>query len=79
MYYVYILQSVNTPEHFYVGYTNDLKKRLQTHNSGGSIHTNKFKPWNLRGYIAFDSEEKAKNFEGFLKTGNGRIFQKTHF
>ena len=79
MYYVYVLQSVVEPEHFYVGYTNDLKRRIQTHNSGNSIHTNKFKPWNLRGYIAFDSEEKAKKFENFLKTGNGRIFQKKYF
>lgn len=79
MFYVYILQSIDNPEHFYVGYTNDLKRCIKAHNSGGSIHTNKFKPWELRGYIAFDSEEKARNFEVFLKTGNGRIFQKKHF
>lgn len=79
MFYVYILQSVNIPEHFYVGYTSDLKRRLKDHNNGKSIHTSKFKPWVLRGYIAFDSEEKAANFENFLKTGNGRIFQKKFF
>ena len=79
MFYVYILQSIEQPEHFYVGYTDDLKRRLKQHNSGNSIHTNKFKPWKLRGYIAFDSEEKAQNFEHFLKTGNGRIFQKKFF
>ena len=79
MFYVYILQSINFPEHFYVGYTNDLKRRLKEHNNGNSVHTNKFKPWDLRGYIAFDSEEKAQIFEKFLKTGNGRIFQKKYF
>ena len=79
MYYVYILQSIDFPEHFYVGSTTDLKRRIREHNSGTSIHTNKFKPWNLRGYIAFDSEEKARKFEQFLKTGNGRIFQKKFF
>ena len=79
MYYVYILQSINTPEHFYVGYTDNLKRRLAAHNSGGSVHTNKYKPWQLRTYIAFDNEDKAKAFELFLKTGNGRIFQKNHF
>ncbi len=79
MFYVYILQSIDNPEHFYVGYTDDLKRRIKAHNSGGSIHTNKFKPWKLRGYTAFDSEEKAKKFELFLKTGNGRVFQKKYF
>lgn len=79
MYYTYVLQSVTQPEHFYVGYTDNLKRRLNQHNSGDSIHTNKFKPWELRGYVAFDSEDKAKRFELFLKTGNGRIFQKKFF
>lgn len=79
MFYVYILQSINNPEHFYVGSTCDLKRRIKEHNSGNSIHTNKYKPWYLKGYIAFDDEDKAKKFERFLKTGNGRIFQKKFF
>ena len=79
MHYVYILQSIEFPEHFYVGITNDLKRRIKEHNSGNSTHSNKYKPWNLRGYIAFDSEDKALKFEKFLKTGNGRIFQKKYF
>ncbi|MDR1207231.1 MAG: GIY-YIG nuclease family protein [Rickettsiales bacterium] len=79
MFYVYILQSINNPEHFYVGYTIDLKKRIKDHNSGFSIHTNKFKPWNLYYYSAFNTQEKAEKFEAFLKSGNGRIFQKKHF
>jgi predicted GIY-YIG superfamily endonuclease len=78
MFYVYILQSINNPEHFYVGYTNDLKKRIKDHNSGFSIHTNKFKPWKIRSYFAFDTKEKAEKFEAYLKTGNGRIFSKKH-
>ncbi|MBQ7185412.1 MAG: GIY-YIG nuclease family protein [Alphaproteobacteria bacterium] len=79
MYYTYILQSIEYPEHFYVGYTDDLERRFKQHNSGSSVHTNKFRPWKLRGYIAFDTEDKAKDFEQFLKTGNGRTFQKKHF
>ena len=79
MFYVYILQSINRPEHFYVGCTSDLKRRFKEHNDGKSLHTSKFKPWGLRGYVAFDSEEKARIFENFLKTGNGRIFQKKFF
>lgn len=79
MFYVYILQSINNPEHFYTGYTEDLKKRLKDHNNGCSIHTSKFKPWDLYYYSAFNTKEKAESFEKFLKSGNGRIFCKKHF
>ena len=79
MHYVYILQSINHTEHFYVGYTSDLKQRLAEHNSGYLVHTNKYKPWRIYGYSAFNSKEKAEKFETFLKSGNGRVFQKKYF
>jgi predicted GIY-YIG superfamily endonuclease len=34
MHYVYILQSIDQPEHFYVGITTDLNRRLTQHNNG---------------------------------------------
>ena len=76
MKYVYILQSINNPERYYTSITDSLEKRLEEHNSGKSIHTNKFKPWNIKTYIAFSDIKKAEEFEKFLKTGNGRIFIK---
>jgi len=78
MFYVYILQSINNPEHFYVGYTNNLKLRLDEHNSGYARHTNRYKPWKLRTYFAFDNQEKAESFELYLKGHAGRKFQKKH-
>ena len=36
--YVYILQSVNHPEHYYVGHTEDLRQRLKRHNTGEVPH-----------------------------------------
>lgn len=78
MKYVYILQSEAEPDRYYTGSTMDLKRRLQEHNDGQSIHTNKYRPWRLKTYIAFDDEKKATDFEAFLKTGNGRIFTKKH-
>ena len=39
MYYVYIIKSIMHSDQIYVGYTTDLKKRLETHNSGGSVYT----------------------------------------
>jgi putative endonuclease len=50
MYYVYILRSIAQPDQTYIGSTGDLKRRLAEHNSGKSIHTNKFKPWKLEAY-----------------------------
>jgi hypothetical protein len=44
MFYVYLIQREAFPEQRYVGFTSDLKKRMATHNSGGSLHTSKFKP-----------------------------------
>ena len=79
MKYVYILQSETDPKRFYTGCTNDLNKRLKEHNTGQSIHTNKFKPWRVKTYISFDNDQKADKFEDYLKSGNGRIFTKKHF
>jgi len=79
MFYVYILQAINYTDVFYIGYTTDLKKRLKEHNSGQSIHTNKYKPWKIKNYIAFDDEQKARDFEIYLKTHSGRKFCKLHF
>lgn len=79
MFYTYILKSLSNPDHFYIGSTSDLKRRLLEHNSGKSIHTNKFIPWKIKNYFAFEELEKAEKFEKFLKSGNGRIFTKKHF
>ena len=76
MKYVYILQSEKDPERFYTGCTSDLDRKLEEHNSGRSIHTNKFKPWIIKTYVAFDDHKKADEFETFLKTGSGRAFVK---
>ncbi len=53
MFYVYLIQSEAFSEQRYVGFTTDLKKRLATHNAGGSTHTSKYKPWRLISYHAF--------------------------
>ena len=79
MFYVYILQSIENPDCFYIGFTTNLKQRLKEHNSGKSIHTNKYKPWKVKSYFAFDNESKAKDFELYLKTHSGRQFCKKHF
>ena len=76
MKFVYILESVSDPEHYYVGSTVDLGRRLEEHNKGLSVHTNKHKPWKIKTYVAFMDYQRADEFEAFLKTGNGRTFTK---
>jgi putative endonuclease len=78
VYYVYILRSLFDPDETYIGSTANLKRRLSEHNSGKSIHTNKFKPWTLEVYLAFSRRELAERFERYLKTGSGRAFAKRH-
>ncbi len=79
MHYVYILRSVTHPDQTYIGSTHDLKKRLAEHNAGKSVHTNKFKPWELTAYIALPEKHLAETFERYLKSGSGRAFLKRHF
>ncbi len=75
-YYVYILQSEIDGERFYTGFTEDLDSRLKSHNSGGSPHTSKYKPWRIKTAVAFSDREKALDFERYLKSPSGRAFAK---
>jgi predicted GIY-YIG superfamily endonuclease len=79
MHYVYIIQSIHFQDQTYVGCTSNLKKRLYNHNSGTTPHTDKYKPWKLIAYIAFEDKTKAYDFEAFLKSGSGREFKKRRF
>ncbi len=76
MHYVYFIRSLNFPDQTYIGYTTSLNERLEKHNSGGSVHTAKYKPWKLVTYLAFESEKKAKEFEKYIKVGSGHAFAK---
>ncbi len=77
--YVYMLQSIDQPEHYYVGVTEDLENRLKMHNCGKCSHTRKFRPWQIETAVAFRSKEKGIGFETCLKSHSGRAFAKKHF
>lgn len=51
MHYVYLIRSLSAPERTYVGYSSDLRARVRTHNSGGSVHTSRYVPWQLEAYL----------------------------
>jgi predicted GIY-YIG superfamily endonuclease len=74
MKYVYLLQSIDFSDETYVGLTDDLRARFTAHNAGRSPHTAKYKLWRLVTYIAFSNEQKAVEFERYLKSASaGRL------
>jgi predicted GIY-YIG superfamily endonuclease len=79
MYYVYILQSLADDTKHYTGFTEEIEKRLIKHNNGEVPHTTKYKPWEILVYTDFESKEKAKKFEKYLKSHSGSAFSKKHF
>ena len=68
MYYVYVLVSDDKDRLTYVGYTSNLKRRLEEHNKDGSgkRYTGKRK-WVLVYYEAYRSQEDARRREAKLK------------
>jgi putative endonuclease len=66
MYYVYILKSIKTNQ-YYIGYTNDLKKRLSDHNSLKNKATKANAPWELVYYEAYKNRKAATEREKKLK------------
>ena len=76
--YVYLLRSQSDPNQRYVGVTSDLDARLHTHNAGGSPHTSKYVPWGLVTYVCFNDDQRATEFERYLKSDSGRAFANKH-
>jgi len=58
MYYVYLIKSVSD-KNFYIGSTNDLRRRLSEHNSGLVFSTQSRRPFELVYYEAYRSEKDA--------------------
>ena len=76
---VYVLRSDSHPDRYYTGLTDNMERRLATHNSGGSQHTSALRPWTVVAFTTFASPESAAAFEQYLKTGSGRAFSKRRF
>jgi predicted GIY-YIG superfamily endonuclease len=74
MYYVYLLNSIADPNQIYIGYTANIANRLRLHNTGGSPHTAKYRPWNMIACTGFMEKSTAINFEMYLKSQSGRAF-----
>lgn len=73
MHYVYVLKS-KRDNMFYIGYTDDLIRRLKLHNTGKVLSTRNRKPFDLIYYEASINKEDALRREKYLKTTYGHRY-----
>ena len=68
-YFVYLIVSnlKNNKKTSYVGYTNDLNKRIKLHNNGKGAKFTRGKIWKLVYYKKYDSKSIAMKEEFKLK------------
>ncbi|OGC88526.1 hypothetical protein A2419_01740 [Candidatus Adlerbacteria bacterium RIFOXYC1_FULL_48_26] len=84
MHTVYLLENQNDKS-WYIGQTNNLKRRLFEHNSGIGGRTTSLKEkgsWKLIYAEAYLNKQDALGRERFLKGGSGRKYlqkQLTHY
>ena len=75
MHYVYVLRSQKDGK-FYVGYTQNLRKRLVEHNRGHVQSTQHRTPFELVYYEACRAQTDALGREKYLKTAYGKRYLK---
>jgi len=70
MYFVYILQS-QKDKNIYVGFTDNLDRRITEHQEGKNFSTKSRRPFKLMFYEALPTLEEAIEREKFYKSGRG--------
>jgi putative endonuclease len=71
MFYVYILLS-KKDNRFYIGMTNDLKRRIREHNRK-KVRSTKYRlPLKLICYEAYLTKKEAERRELYLKSSDGK-------
>jgi predicted GIY-YIG superfamily endonuclease len=74
MWYVYFLRLADGS--VYVGSTNDLRHRYDSHQRGQVISTKRHLPVALESYVAVPTERHARQLERYFKSGSGKAFAK---
>ena len=77
MWYVYFLELANGD--VYVGSTDDLKRRLASHEKGQVTSTKPHLPLRLKSYVAVETGTTARTLERYFKSGSGKAFANKHF
>ena len=71
MYCTYVLKSLKDGK-LYIGYTANLKKRFEEHQSGKSMSTKSRRPFSLIFFECFCDSKDAKRREKYFKTNKGK-------
>ena len=74
IYYVYMLKSKSVKPITYVGYTNNLKKRIILHNSGKGAKFTRGRKWVLIYKEKYNSKKEAISREYYIK--KNRVLRK---
>ena len=74
MWSVYFLELTNGD--IYVGSTNDLRRRFNSHQSGNVLSTRNYIPAVLKSYVAVADEGIARRLERYFRSGSGKAFAK---
>ena len=77
MWYVYFLELANGD--IYVGSTNDLRRRVKSHNDRQVVSTKSLLPATLRSYVAVETEAVARTLERYFKSGSGKAVARKRF
>ena len=75
MFFVYILRSTRDDK-LYVGYTNNVRRRLEEHSLGKVAITKNRRPFKLIYLEGYLNQQDATTREKFFKTGWGRTHLK---
>ncbi len=75
MFYTYVLRSLKDNK-LYIGFTENLEKRIKEHKLGYVDATKNRRPLKLIYYEACRNKQKALEREKYFKTGYGRRFLK---
>jgi putative endonuclease len=66
-FYVYMLKSLGSKSVTYVGYTSNLKKRIELHNSGKGAKFTRGRKWKLIYKEKIETKSKAISRESYIK------------
>ena len=66
-YYVYMLKSINKNNQTYVGYTQNLSKRIRLHNSGKGAKFTRGRKWKLIYKEKYTTKNQAISREYYIK------------